>query len=107
MPYTREISSSIFWVCGYNKPNKFNEGDLVFADAWENPSWNWGDVVGVITVLKAEVEMVPAVAADWLIVVAELVMDMADLKVIAIAVDIITVEQMNLNTKIRGMRDVE
>ena len=33
MPYFRETSISFFWVCGYNKLNKFNEGDLVFADA--------------------------------------------------------------------------
>ena len=32
MPYFRETSISFFWVCRYNKLNKFNEGDLVFAD---------------------------------------------------------------------------
>jgi hypothetical protein len=32
MAYFREISISLFGVCGYNKLNKFNEGDLVFAD---------------------------------------------------------------------------
>jgi len=31
MPYFRETSISFFWVCGYNKLNKFNDGDLVFA----------------------------------------------------------------------------
>jgi hypothetical protein len=33
MPYFRETWILFFWVCGYNKLNKFNEGDLVFADA--------------------------------------------------------------------------
>jgi len=32
MAYFRETSISLFWVCGYNKLNKCNEGDLVFAD---------------------------------------------------------------------------
>jgi hypothetical protein len=32
MPYFRESSISFFWVCGYNKLNKFDEGELVFAD---------------------------------------------------------------------------
>jgi len=34
MPYFSETSISFFWVCGYNKLNKFNEWDLVFADEW-------------------------------------------------------------------------
>ena len=33
MPYFRETSISFFWVCGYNKLNRFNEGNLDFADA--------------------------------------------------------------------------
>jgi len=33
MPYFREISISFFSVCGYNKLNKFSEGNVVFADA--------------------------------------------------------------------------
>jgi len=32
MAYFRETSIAFFWVCGYNKLNKFNEGNLVFAD---------------------------------------------------------------------------
>ena len=34
MQYFRETSISFFWVCGYNKLNKFNEGDLVFPDVY-------------------------------------------------------------------------
>jgi len=33
IPYVRETSISIFWVCEYNKLIKINEGILVFADA--------------------------------------------------------------------------
>jgi len=33
MPYVRETLIPYFWVCRYNKLNKFNEGNLVFADA--------------------------------------------------------------------------
>jgi len=33
MPAFGETSISIFWVCVYNKRNKFNEENLVFADA--------------------------------------------------------------------------
>jgi hypothetical protein len=29
MPYFRETSMSFFWVCGYKKLSKFNEGDVV------------------------------------------------------------------------------
>jgi len=32
MAHFRETSISFFWVCGYNKLNKFNEWNLVFAD---------------------------------------------------------------------------
>jgi len=32
--YIRETLIQFFWVCGYNKLNKSNEGNLVFADDW-------------------------------------------------------------------------
>lgn len=32
MPYIRETTVSFFSVCGYQKLNIFNEGNLVFAD---------------------------------------------------------------------------
>jgi len=32
MPYFRETSISFVRVCGYNKLNEFNEGNVVFAD---------------------------------------------------------------------------
>jgi len=32
LPYFREILISFLSVCGYNKLNEFNEGNLVFAD---------------------------------------------------------------------------
>ena len=32
MPYFRETSISFFQVCGYNKLNKFNQGNVVFSD---------------------------------------------------------------------------
>jgi hypothetical protein len=33
LPYFRETSISLFRVCGENKLNRYNQGDLVFADA--------------------------------------------------------------------------
>ena len=33
MPHFRETSISFFSVCGYNKLNNLNEGNLVFVDA--------------------------------------------------------------------------
>jgi len=33
MSYFRETSISFFWVCGYNKLNKFKDGNWVFAHA--------------------------------------------------------------------------
>ena len=32
---------SFFWVCGYNKLNEFNEGDLVFADVLRLQEQRW------------------------------------------------------------------
>jgi hypothetical protein len=32
MPYFRETLISFFLVCGFNKLNKVDEGDLVYAD---------------------------------------------------------------------------
>ena len=33
MPYFKETSISLFWVCGYNQLNNYNEGNVVVADA--------------------------------------------------------------------------
>ena len=44
-----------FWVCGYNKLNKFNEGNLVFADAG---AWLW-------TGFHAEWKMVIELGSTW------------------------------------------
>jgi len=67
----KEFPISLLWVCGFNKHNKFNEGDLVFADV------GWLDtrvmVVGVVVAGAVVAGVVVAVAAVAGVVVVVMV----------------------------------